>query len=57
MQRSLARIPESLAGLTIEEAIEFEVLDALEGLLLSFSKIPAKTGCAGVFQASLRGKR
>jgi hypothetical protein len=29
MQRSNAHIPKSLAGLTIEEAIEFEVLDAL----------------------------
>jgi hypothetical protein len=29
MQRSNAHIPESSAGLTLEEAIEFEVLDAL----------------------------
>ena len=29
MQHSLAHIRELLAGLTIEEAIEFEILDAL----------------------------
>jgi hypothetical protein len=29
MQHSLAHIPEPLAGLTIEEVIEFEMLDAL----------------------------